>query len=165
MSVDATADYKGAKRVKRLFAMVADQAVVLLDDVAGEKVTMMMQVGFTPKIQADKASATMTGKQGALWIGTFGPQTALTVEGPRDFGKSWIYRNLAEAGEVQWHTLKGEYPAAASRPAVTVLVPVGSTQPAPAVSVQHAADNITVQLPGNRRVRFARGADGWEVAR
>lgn len=106
----------------------------------------------------------VTGKRGALWIGAFGPQTALAVDGPRDFGRSWEYKILADAGKCSWHTVKSNYRTATDRPAVTVFLPVELKASTPSVTVDYAADSITVKLPANGQVRFVRGAEGWKVA-
>ena len=171
--VDATADYeqpqrRGPARLRRTFVMLADKAAVVLDDVlpgkdAPGKVTALWQTGFATEIQADKRSAVIAGKQTRLWVQTFGPETSLSVEGPREFGKSWIYRKLAEEGAVAWHTVKAEYTAGADAPLVTVFVPLGEKDKAPAMTCQRDGKTITVRLPGNQTVRFVNGEQGWEV--
>jgi hypothetical protein len=172
VTVDATADCQqprgGPARLRRTFAVLADKAVVVLDDVlpgkdAPGKVSAYWQTGFAAEVQTDKRSAVIAGKQTRLRMQTLGPETSLSVNGPRDFGKSWIYRKLAEEGAVAWHTLKAEYTADADTPLVTVFVPCGEKDKTPAVTCQRDAKAIVVRLPGNRAVRFVNGQQGWEL--
>lgn len=165
LAVDAGADYPAGAKVRRVFAMLGADAVIVLDEVAAGQVTMLLQTGMKPQLAADKQSVLLPGKQTRLWLQSFGPATAWSVSGPHDFGRSWIYRRLAEAGEVSWHTLRAEYTADAGHPVVTVFVPLPATASAPVVKVERAAGQITVRLPAGAAVRFVRENTGWAVAR
>jgi hypothetical protein len=125
---------------------------------------MLLQTGMKPQLADDEQAAFLPGQNTRLWLKSFGPAGEWKVTGPRDFGKSWIYRKLADAGEISWHTLRTEYTAQPDMPGVTVFVPVGNTQPVPAVNVERVAGAITVRLAGGKSVRFTRDSKGWDVA-
>ena len=170
--VDVTAEYETPgqqrpERVRRHFVMVGREAIVALDDVVPAdgsrgQVTALWQTAFAPAVQSDKRSAILSGKKSRLWMGTFGPELATEVEGPHEFGKSWVYRDLAEQGLVAWHTLKGTYAAAGDRPLVTVFVPIGSHAAPPKVNVAPGDADLEVDLPSGRTIRFERVDDVWQ---
>jgi hypothetical protein len=173
LAIEATADYeqlqrRGPARLRRTFVMLADKAAIVLDDVVpgkGEpgKVAALWQTGFATRLQADQRSAVIAGKQHRLWMQTFGPKTAMSVNGPNDFGKSWIYKRLAEEGAVEWHTVRAEYAASAESPLVTVFVPFSAAAEAPAIACQHDAGKITVRLSRDLAVEFVNGPQGWQL--
>lgn len=161
-TVDATAAYEGVERVHRHFVMVADEAVIVLDDVAGKKVTTHLQTAHAPQVQDDKRSAVVEADATALWIGAFGPAVAWGVEGPRDFGRSWVFDDLAEAGRVRWHTMSADYAVDPDKPLVTVCVPIArEADGPPKVAVHHADRRITITLPSTRRISFTKTDKGW----
>ena len=174
LTVDATADYTGTKsanprRVRREFVMVDDAAVIVVDDVvaatgAAGNVKALWQPAFAVEVQADKRSAVIIGKKGRLWLGVFGPTATLAVAGPHDFGKSWVFHDLAKEGRLAWHTVSTEYTAGAD-PFVTVLVPLKPEQSLPKVIATLQNGRLEVSLPGNRMVHFTKADTGWEVDR
>jgi hypothetical protein len=154
MTLDATAAYTGVKRLRRHFVLVGDQALIVLDDiVATGKVTAQYQCGF--KTLAEKNRATITGPKGELTLLTHGPALDLRVEGPRDFGRSWVFRKLAAAGAVSWHTLSGEYDIAPDNPLVTIIL----REPAQP-QLQRTGNTLTVTV-GGTTVAFRHGDNGW----
>ena len=170
--VDATADYAGPRggspqRVRRLFVMVGERAAIVVDDVVPTqdtpgKVTALWQTAWGPEIRPDRRSAIIPGKKVRLWLGTFGPELSLAVEGPKDFGKSWVFSELASRGLIAWHTLTATYTAKAQEPLVTVLMPLDLQQPLPKPAVSVHGEEMTVQLGADRTVDFIRGEDGWK---
>jgi hypothetical protein len=169
LAVDATAAYAGRpgnmpQRVRRLFTLVGQQAAIIVDDVVPGKdapgnVTTLWQAAFKPEMLPNQRGAIIEGKQGRLWLGTFGPDLSLTVEGPKDFGRSWVYNDMASRGVVAWHTLKATYTAAAYKPLVTVLVPLDPKQPAPKPAVSFRGQELTVNL--GRTIHFYNNGNGW----
>lgn len=152
MTVDATAAFKGVDRVRRHVVMVDDKAVVILDDIlASGKVTTHFQCGFPATLGADRKSVTIAGTRGVLALRVYGPAGDLAVQGPRDFGKSWIFRRRG----VAWYTVSGEYKA--GEPLMTVL----AMEPV-AISVARATDAWTVSVEGRPAVRFVREGGGWK---
>jgi hypothetical protein len=155
MTVDSTAAYRDATRVRRHFVLVGDETLILLDDIAAAgKITTHFQTGLPTVIGADKKAATITGKRGALTLRVFGPVGELSVQGPRDLDQSWIFKRMG----VPWFTIAGEYPA--GEPLVTVL-----TKSRAAVTVQHTPGACAVLLDGHVVARFTRESDGWQVSR
>lgn len=151
MTLDATAAYKSATRVRRHFDLVADQAVVVVDDiVARGTVRTLFQSGVATAV--DKTTAILTGQRGALRLQVFGPVEELKREGPRDFGRSWIFRRWAENGQITWYTLSGEY--AAGEPLVTVIGNVPAT-------VRRTADQLVVQVAG-QTLGYRKKQEGWQ---
>jgi hypothetical protein len=171
--VDVTEDYasrhgKPPVRVRRHFVMAGSEAVIVLDDVVPAEesrgqVTVLWQTAFAPDVQSDKRSASVTGKKNRLWIETFGPEISLQAEGPNDFAKSWVYRDLAEEGLVQWHTLRGSYSARREEPLVTVFLPSDFSQPMPRATVTGDDSETAITLPSSRKIRFENVDDVWQL--
>lgn len=169
ISIDASAPYAKttkAQRVKRHFVMVGDDTVVVLDDIVPGKrtpgnITVQWQAHY--QTTTDGRTATIIGDDSALRIEPHGPALELEVEGPRDFGRSWVYRTWQERDWVSWHSTRGKYQADEARPLVTVLqlMPKGSDATA-ANRIDYGADRIRVLLSNGRRVEFSRGRSGWE---
>ena len=113
-------------------------------------------------IAAVQQSASVASKQGRLWLGAFGPELALQAEGPHEFGKSWVYRDLAESGSVDWHTLKGTYMAQHGRPLVTVFMPIGLRGASPKVNVTVGDTELKIHLPSGRTIGFERPKEAWQ---
>ena len=123
--------------------------------------TILLQTGFSPVMENGSRSAVISGKQGRLWLGTYGPELAWKAHGPNDFEKSWVYKKLAAEGKLAWHTLEAEYAPDADSPLVTVFVPLGAGGPPPRVTVTRSAGSVEVKLPGAKQVRFLKDAQGW----
>ncbi|HYW81264.1 MAG TPA: IPT/TIG domain-containing protein, partial [Thermoguttaceae bacterium] len=167
MTVDATEAYgdAGATRVRRVFAVVGDEAVIVLDDivVAEEKpsrVTCQLQCGFPAEVLADKRSATITGKKANLAIRTFGAAVELDSAGPLDFERSWVF---AETG-VAWYEVSGEYTAEQNTPLVAVLLPYVADDEPPTAIARYAGNRIDVSLASGKTVAFVKTDAGWKLA-
>jgi len=163
LSVDSSVVYKN-RSVRRNFAMLGDKAVVVLDDIDGGEVMSLLQLGFGAQIQPDMKSVIVKGKNNSLFIGAYGPPLGLEMEGPIDFEKSWIYKRMADAGEISWNKLKGSYKADAGKPLVWVFVPMATGGPAPKVEVDHQPDLVTVRIGGEKPIKFSKTAGGWRPA-
>lgn len=172
MVVDSLHGYNAkapvASRVRRTIVLEGACAVVLDDVLPADgkpgKITAQYQAAFAAQLGADKRSAVVQGKAGRMLLATFGPAIELAATGPKDFGRSWIYKRMAERGEVAWHAITGDYQADAANPLVTVLVPAaGQDNPQPA-KYQREAGGITVTLPGDAVVQFVRKNGVWEMS-
>jgi hypothetical protein len=174
VSIDATEPYAkntGARRVVRHFVMVGGEALVVLDDIlpaSGVKgeITAQWQSQYSSKINQDrdKRLALITGDNSDLQIETYGPEIILEVEGPRKFGRSWVYRDFEEGGLASWHTIRGKYLANEFRPLVTVfqvMDKVGKIPPKSKADYQN--DQIIVTLGNGQTVKFRLSQLGWSV--
>jgi len=169
MTVDATSAYQKespARRVRRHLVMCGDRAVVVLDDVLPAEgrpgnVTTHFQCGFKAEVLPDKRSAAVLGEKARLILRTFGPEIALKVTGPNEWGKSWIFKKTG----VQWYTIEGEYAAQADSPLLAVLTPADTAGEPPKVEVRREAKAIAVDLGAGRIVRFEQGREGWAFVR
>ena len=193
MAVDATACYRGGKvedlsgglggkqrpfqqkpdgpaprRFRRLIVLAGDAGAVVLDDILPARdrpgrVESLWQSAWKPQI-AEGRTARIRGRRGALALRTFGPELELAAEA-RQFGRSWIWRRLAEAGQVDWHTLRGSYAADEARPLVAVLTREDAKAAPPEVTCRFEEAGIAVTIGGQPPVRFRRRPGGWQVVR
>lgn len=165
--VDSAATYgaekgkAGPTRVRRSFAMAGDRAVVIADDIPTGEVVSQLQFGFKAELQPDGRSVLVTGKQGRLLVQAFGPEVKLEVEGPLDFGKSWIYKRMADEGQVAWHRLKATYRATAENPLVWVFQPLPLSGPATPATSTRSGNAVEVVLPGGERLDFQSATGAW----
>jgi len=168
MAIDATDAYEeSAKRMRRVFVMHGDEAVIVLDDIVpcgkGE-VTYQLQCAAPATVAdgdaQDAANATVTGKKVLLSVRVAGCPITLTAEGPLDFGRSWVY---AEE-DWPWHKLSGQYTARTDRPLVTVLIPGAAGAP-PKVEIRHGDKDVRVTLPSGATAEFTQEVDGWAWTR
>jgi hypothetical protein len=169
LTVDATLPYlpRGAsgptpRRVARHFVLLADAAVVVLDDfVAGDgapgHVVSRFQLGFPAELSP--TGAVVRGESHDLTVTCHGPEPALQLSGPNDWGRSWIFKRR----QVAWHTLEAAYTLDASRPMVTVMVPTDRGQAAATPRVRHDPDAVHVTL-GEHDVKFVKHDTGWRAA-
>jgi hypothetical protein len=146
MTVDASLGY-GVKRLRRVFALYGDRFVAVLDDIDCQgRVTAQYQCGFPTLLNDDRTAATIAGK---MMVRPHLPGLKLEVEGPLDFGKSWIFK---ETG-VPWYRVRGDYNADPDHPLVTVF----AFKPVP---VKRTDSAIVIE-----EVRFERTDAGlWRVA-
>ena len=172
VSVDATEPYAkktGARRVIRHFVMVGDEALVVLDDIlpdigAKGEITAQWQSQYSSKINQDKRLALITGDNSNLQIETYGPEIILEVEGPRKFGRSWVYRDFEEGGLASWHTIRGKYLANEVRPLVTVFQVIDKLGKIPLINkVDYPNDQVIVTMGNGQTVKFKRSQLGWSV--
>jgi hypothetical protein len=162
MTVDATHAYQdaGATRVRRVFVLCGDRMAAVLDDIACDgPVTAQYQCGFPTELIGDGAGATIRGEAGALTVRPHRPGLTLAVEGPVDFGRSWVF---AKTG-VQWYRVHGEYTADPERPLVTVFVPGESG----GVTCERRGSEIRLVMEKDAAtaVRFRQTDAGWAVVR
>jgi hypothetical protein len=170
-SINATAPYAKtakARRVVRHFVMIGDETVIVLDDIvpaegAEGRITVQWQAHF-PASVAD-GLAVITGDAAALHIQPHGSDVSLEVEGPRDFGRSWVYRHWQKQNWVQWHSVRGTYTADPAAPLVTVLQVTEPGAKAPASRVARNGNVIRVEAASGRHVEFEFGESGWELRR
>lgn len=189
MAIDSAPAYgRNAKRVRRTLVMHGDKAVVVLDDIiAGDGAVRAEDagpgwtpppVGVDPRAieataqyqAAQKATldpktgmATVHGRYGDLALWTFGPTLDLAVE-PRDFGRSWVYRNRARDEDLYaWHSLTGQYTLDTENPLVTVLMPFEKGQPPDPPKYRRAGGGIVVTLPDGAKVAFEMAGGKWVV--
>jgi hypothetical protein len=142
MTVDASLAY-GVQRLRRVFVLYGDQFAAVLDDIDCEgPVTAQYQCGFPTELSDDHTAATIAGK---MIVQPNLPGLKLEVEGPIDFGNSWIFKKTG----VQWYRIRGDYNADPGRPLVTVFSP----RP---VSVKHVGSEIVIE-----DVRFEKTDKGW----
>ena len=162
MAVDATEAQKDAKRARRVFVAVGDEALVVLDDVepkqAGTTLTAFFQASGQEVKVGDTGPFTIVGKQGAVTVQFDGPAASLTTT-PREF-KKWVYQTLG----YPWKTVALSYPHDAAQPGVHVLLAHEPSATAGAASVQRADGRITVKLPSGKSVSFAHTDGRWQAA-
>lgn len=169
-TVEATAAYPktaDARRVVRHFVMVADQTVIVLDDIlpagnAKGEIPAQWQAHYPA--MAEGGRAVITGDAASLHIRPHGPDVSFAIEGPRDFGRSWVYRRWQQNNWVQWHSIRGIYVADPARPLVTVLSVTDRDAPLPPAEVAHAPGRITVTV-GDPRLLFTATEAGWRLER
>lgn len=170
ISVDATAAYAKtarAQRVARHFVMLGDQAVVILDDIQPARgapglITAQFQAHYPATLLGDRP--VIQGERARLVIETHGPAIEWSIEGPRDFGRSWVYRRWQQEGWVAWHSIRGRYRALPEAPLVSVLqvTDAAGELPAPAI-VRRERDRVTVALAGGLTARFERKDERWTI--
>ena len=166
LTIDPSRAYaKGAKSVvpvRRTWVMAGGQAVVLLDDIQSPaEVVSRLQAGIAALVQPDNRSAVIQGKSSQLWLGAYGPEARMTVSGPLDFGKSWVYKQWADAGRVSWHRIEAAYRHEPDQPMVWVFVPQDPGAPAPAVAVERSAERVVVRISGQPDVIFLKSGETW----
>jgi hypothetical protein len=174
MTVDATAFHqarpggKAVARCRRVAALAGDRAAVVLDDIAAAAgplpVVARYQCAMAPAVELGAARARLPGRGTDVLVVLDGAAGAFEVEGPREFGKSWIFRKMAERGEIAWHTLAARAEADPARPLVTVLVPLAKDEAPPAVEVRRAAERVAVFVGGSAAVEFERRDGAWRTA-
>jgi hypothetical protein len=161
MTVDASNAYeKVATRMRRVFVLHGEEALIVLDDIIPKgpgRVTHQLQCGAYAATGDDGQPATVRGDLGWLSIRTGGPTLKWSVDGPLDFGRSWI--NAQE--DASWYRLDGVYTARAGQPLVTIFLPHAPATTAPRAECQHAGKEIRVVLPGGAVAAFATGERGW----
>ena len=167
MSVDATAAYvstggeRPAKRVRRVLVLLADTALVTLDDVEptdpAAKITAQYQTGFAT--MAKGRSLTVTAPGESLALTTFGPELSLEAT-PRVFkNDTWAF---AKRPNVAWHSVRGIYSADPARPLVSVMVPSRDRKPGPMPAVTFAAGRVEVAV-GPHAITFTREGGLWKA--
>lgn len=172
LTLDATPDYRPHRGeppqgVRRNFVMASSEAVIVLDDIvaaqgAAGNVVTRWQAAVKPEVASDGRSARLVGKQGDVWMQTFGPTLSIKVEGPREFGKGWVYRDWAKSGRVQWYTLTGSYSAIEAEPLITVFTRGDRGNAKPRVAIDRAEGNLQVKLPSGKTVTFKQSGAGWQ---
>ncbi len=114
--------------------IVSGEQLVVIDDVLGVEaeasVTLSLQLASRPKQYAKHDSrrlpfllSTYLGHELQLCI--YGVQQVAKIHGPHDFGRSWIFRRMAEKGEVSWHSIELEASSLNSAPIVWTVSPPG----------------------------------------
>lgn len=190
MVIDSTPAYgRIAERVRRTILMLGGDAVVVLDDLAsGEaavrdddgmpgwspppiavdpdaiKATAQYQAAHKPEIDTESGAATIAGHNAAVTLWTFGPDVTLSAR-DRRFGRSWRFRNLAEEGVFDSHSLSGRYEIQPDKPLVTVLMPGRQGERGDGPQYERAGDRIRIGLPGGAEVVFKRADGVWRLAR
>jgi len=162
MTVDATDAYKatGARCVRRIFALCRDHAAVILDDVDTDgEITAQYQCGFPVELAEDTRSAVIVGEQSRVHIRPLGRRLTLKMEGPVDFERSWVFKKTG----VQWYQVRGTYPANPAQPLVTILQPMGETEPGRDVHLEWAEDSLVIEEAGKSIVTFERDDRGWAL--
>ncbi len=169
LTIDPTLSYRGGDKtptpIRRTWVMAGDKAVVLVDDIRGSvDVVSRLQAGFPTEIQAGGSSAVIAGNESDLWLGAFGPDHAMDVTGPIDFGQSWTYAKLAKEGQLGWHRIEAAYKNIPEQPMVWVFVPRAKGEGAPEVLVRHTPENIFVRVPGHADIVLEKTRAGWRAA-
>lgn len=165
VTVDSTAAYRTgpnaktplAERVRRVFVQVADEALVVLEDIRPTDpeapVTFQFQAGVPATAQPD-GSVVFAGKAGPVVLRSHGTDVEFAVE-PRSFKKDWVYATL----EIPWNTVSGTCRIDGDRPLVSVLTasPDASQNP---VQVRYDRRGVDVSV-GTHTVRFRRVDGVW----
>lgn len=164
MSVDATAAQKSAAtRVRRVFVTLADQALVILDDVIPARPGDTLTSCFQPASDASSVEEgavpafTVPGKGVALRVELHGPTAAFAIT-KRAFSK-WVFKNNGYL----WQTLAAAYPHDPALPPITVLRPHDPDQTPPPIQLRRAEDRITVTLPSGLSALFQRTDGTWKA--
>jgi hypothetical protein len=171
MTIDSTPTYGDAvKRVRRVLVMVADKAVVVLDDIipaAGRpgRVVSRFQAAHRTQWDAKAQTATITGRASRLRLQLDAPGMTAAVRGPNDFKNSWIFVQYAKAGWFEWHTIEAKYTADAGQPLLAVCAASELDRQAPPLAqVRRDGEQIKVIL-GDSSVEFQLTAAGWNASR
>ncbi len=166
--LDAKGAYKDRKlkHYRRVFLLYGDKAALVLDDIKTEAkhaVQCHYQCGHAAKVLPDLRSAVIEGKETSLLVKTFGPNLQLNVEGPLDFGRSWVF---AQSHEFSWHRLTGSFSFSQNTsPLVTVFLPFDRSASVPQCEASYNPDRITVTLPGGMTAEFLKEAAGWRFVK
>jgi hypothetical protein len=166
LCLDAAKAYKEPplKHYRRLFVLYGEKAALVLDDItsdANHSVQSQYQCGHAAKVLPDLRSAVIEGKEIHMLVKTFGPDLQLDVEGPLDFGRSWVF---AQSEEFSWHRITGSFSSPDPNPLITVFLPFEKTAPAPECRASYDADRITVTLPDGTSAEFRKGKQGWRFS-
>ncbi len=167
ITMDCTPAWRGVERVRRVWAMYDDEAVVLLDDIeirgGKEKVTMQLQCTWPPEIDNDKRIAVLQGKNTRLVIQFFGPEFELKSK-PLDVSRNYeVYAKWAKEGRIRPHTLYGTYEAEEKNPLIVVFMPwpTDEKRPPKAELVERKGDTY-IHFSRSKKLRFSQGSKGWE---
>ena len=165
-------------RVRRVFVMSGDAAIVILDDVAvgespspdsgtepGTTVHTLLQSNGQPMAVSDN-SWTIQGSKSAIGVRFFPPEQSRVEASQvdREFGESWLFEKLAQAGSMDWHTLRLSYPHQATAPSVMVLTNLSQLQP-DQVSLSRDLAKIKVQSGSQTLAKFEFLNGNWQAAR
>jgi hypothetical protein len=174
LSVDLSKAYdtkkeRGPARVLRHLVMLGDHTVVLLDDIvpangSAGKVVSNLQAGQATTLSPGDGTARLEGSQRQVAIRFDGPPAELSLQGPRDFGRAWTFREVAARGGYSWHTLTAAYSADPRQPLIAILQPVQRDAAAPTVQVDRQGERISVRA-GSEEVVFTMDDSGWRPRR
>jgi hypothetical protein len=109
--------------------------------------------------------ATVHGKTRHLAMSYHGPELTLSVQGPRPFERSWVFRHLSEQGVYSWHTTTATYQASPDRPLVVVMEVIQPEATASKALVRMDRETIVISVPGASDLVFNRTDDGWQPRR
>ena len=165
MTVDASAAVArlGMKRQRRVVALIADRAVVLLDDLAAtqarQPVRVLFQCGGPVERDADGRRARVCGSRADLIMAFDAPDMRLTAPVAREFAKQWVYTDRNQV----WQTLAVECAARPDAPVVTILQPVQRDATGEEPAIQRREGSVVVRVAGSE-LRFRCGDDGaWRL--
>ena len=168
VTVDAAAFHFGARKANRVFVQVADEALVILDDLEplrrGETVGTLFQAA-SEEVTVDGQSARVHGTERDLLLHFFGP-TVDTLDPlevsheDREFSKkAWVYHRLG----TEWSAVRASYMHFREQPTVSVLQPVLPDAPDAAPQLERMDGHIRVTLPSGREVNFREEAGDWRA--
>lgn len=170
---ESTKNLSCPAKVRRVFVMSGDDAIVILDDVAvgespspdsgtkpGTTVHTLLQSNGRP-IAVSENSWTIQGSKSAIGVRFFPPEESRVEASQvdREFGASWLFEMLAQARSMDWHTLRLSYPHQATVPSVMVLTNLSQLQP-DQVSLSRSPQEIHL-LSGSRTLAKFKLSDGY----
>ncbi len=112
------------------------------------------QTGFATK--AANGSFTVTGPTTSLTCTPYGPAATLRVNGPQNFGNSWVFANLG----VQWYTVNVSYTATPANPLATVCIDSSSGLTAQFANTGGA---IAIAFSDSTAFNFTQTAGLWRL--
>jgi hypothetical protein len=159
-----------ASSVRRVFVLSGDQAVVILDEVLmpqrpnGKVHTLLQTNGKPDSLNVSEQTWSVQGAKASMGVRIFPPpESKLDFDQvQRDFEESWLFKRLARAGRINWHTLRLSYSPQASDPAVMVLTNPSVLDPEQ-ISLSRAAETIQVQAGSKTLAQFVWINDHWQA--
>lgn len=166
ITVDATLAYSGknhqrADKVHRVFVLVGDEAMILLDDVRPTEGTLVLaqfQSAQAPILGEDTRSFRVERDGAQVGVHLFGPKLDKVEYEPYDISKGgWIYRQMG----ADWNRIFGSYAANPDQPLVTIFQPTPDLTPTAPPRVTYQGNQIRVNLPSGQALTFERIDGNW----
>jgi len=170
ITVDASGAYKRgdrrrAEKVHRVFVLVGEEALIILDDVlptGGLSVLAQFQAAKEPVIDQENGRFRVERDGARVTTHLFGPNVSDIQVDAYDIGKGgWVYRHF----DTQWHRISGRYVANPDQPLITVFLPTRNPTPSGDPKVVYQGNLIVVSLPSGQKLTFERIAGDWVLAK